>query len=174
MQYVVDALTILSGWLSSGDQRPGRGALASFEDWDHLVRQAVIWVGRLEQEAVGSSRAAGFGDPIADVQKLISQDDETETLSAVLEAWGNSGDPNGHKAADLFHALDRVRSGLTPANNVPPAIAHVLYEALPKMQTPKGLAAWLKRYRGRVVRGRRLEGRQNTAENITYWYVAAA
>ena len=44
MRYRVDTLTILRGFVSAGQPKGTKDQTGSFEDWDRLVRQCVVWV----------------------------------------------------------------------------------------------------------------------------------
>jgi len=54
-QLVAAALTILRGFITAGKRRSTSDRLASFEQWDDLVRQCVLW---LDREGI-----AELGDP---------------------------------------------------------------------------------------------------------------
>jgi hypothetical protein len=84
LQLVVDALTIVRAHITAGAPRLGKGKTASFELWDELVRQPVIWIARLAAEAGGLPE---FHDPLAVVERQFDNDPETQKLSAFMNAW---------------------------------------------------------------------------------------
>jgi hypothetical protein len=77
---VADALTIIRGWFAAGSpQAPGQ--MASFEEWDTLVRQPVAWI---------ASHVADFGeydDVMQAVDDAQAQDPEQEMWGELLDAW---------------------------------------------------------------------------------------
>ena len=83
---VADALTILRAYIHAGRPRPAGGSVASFEDWDDLVRQAVVWIGKVVRERTGLD-VPGFADPMQSIDKSFDLDVETGKLVALLTAW---------------------------------------------------------------------------------------
>jgi hypothetical protein len=166
---IVAGLTILRGWVAAGSPRPAKGSLASFDAWDGLIRQAVVWVGDLERRALADS-AVGYGDPIADIQAQYAADDDSEALRTVLEVWSAVQDGQGFKASELYKALDSARRGEFKSDLG--ALGVALYDAMPKAQGPRGVSRWLKSVRGRVIGGIRIEGERDAAANNTTWRVS--
>jgi hypothetical protein len=170
MTIVIDALTILSAWTASGLDRVARGNLASFEAWDRLVRQAVVWVGQLERSACGA-RATGFGDPVANINAQFAADDETECLGQLLETW-NRAQPGGLRASQLLRAVNELGNGHSPHDELG-QVAAALLEAVPKVSSAKIISRWLRSVKGRIVRGLRVEGERGS-DNTTIWHVRRA
>jgi hypothetical protein len=52
---VAAGLTLLRGFVAAGRPRSTPDRLASFEDWDDLIRQCIIWLGQ--------NGIAALGDP---------------------------------------------------------------------------------------------------------------
>lgn len=165
---VVAALTILSGAVAHTDRRLAPGSLGSFESWERLIRQAVVWVGQLERAAKGSS-AAGFGDPIANIQAQYAEDDDTEALGALLGVWACVQDGTGFKADTLFKELDNARR--MQAVGELAALGQALLNVMPKASSARGVSRWLRNAKGRIVRRLRLEGRHDALNNNTSWFV---
>jgi hypothetical protein len=81
MENRVAGLTLLRGFIAAGCPKGEQGTLGSFEDWDRLIRQAVIWIGK-----------QGFGgleldDPIQSIEENVSADPDTNNLAAILKPW---------------------------------------------------------------------------------------
>ena len=74
------------------------------------------------------------------------------------------------KAAELFKALDEVRSGRFATGGMQ-VLGAALLDTMPNVKTSKGVSRWLRNMRGRVVRGRRIEGRTDKEQNNTTWFV---
>jgi hypothetical protein len=82
---VIDALTIVRAWIAAGRHRLAKGRTASFETWDDLVRQPVVWISQFTQD-VG---LPAFGDPLDATKRAFEHDPETAKLGAILCAWDN-------------------------------------------------------------------------------------
>jgi hypothetical protein len=82
---VIDALTIVRAWITAGRPRLANGRTGSFENWDDLVRQPVVWIAQFAQAA----GLPGFGDPLDTTKRAFENDPETAKLRAILAAWHN-------------------------------------------------------------------------------------
>jgi hypothetical protein len=173
MRMVIDALTILSGWVASGLEPKAEGSLGSFEAWERLVRQAVVWVGELERTAKGAE-AVGFGDPIGDVNMQYAQDDETEALGDLLQAWRVAQvriPTPGFKAIQLFELLRAARAGDVLKDDIS-ALGNALRDVVhPSVRNVRGVARWLRTVKGRVVGDLRIESRLDHNNNNQTWFV---
>ncbi len=149
------ALTIIRGWLSSDAQRaPGR--MASFEDWDDLVRQTVVWVGGDE-----------YGDPMDAVDIAQSNDPEQTALNEFLEAWYNRF---SDKAVTAKEAMDAVNI------QNPTPVDKRLYESISDVmgdfpKSPKSLGRTLRFRKDRIIGGLRLEEGPETRNKVGRWRV---
>ena len=77
---VADALTIIRGWFAAGSPQAA-GQMASFEEWDTLVRQPATWI---------ANHVADFGeydDVMQAVDDAQAQDPEQEMWGELLDAW---------------------------------------------------------------------------------------
>lgn len=117
------AFTVLRAYINAGRPRVAAGRMASFEQWDDLVRQAVVWIGKVARE-VPDDGVPGFADPIESIDRSFELDPETGKLGALLAAWNRRfGDqwlvvaqlvdrvvdcPDAADVEDLFDALDEV------------------------------------------------------------------
>lgn len=73
-------LTLLRGYVCAGRPRLTPDSLGSFEQWDGMVRQAVLWVAKHVAEA------DFLGDPIQSVRNQAATDPALEVLGDVLHA----------------------------------------------------------------------------------------
>ncbi|MEH6556701.1 MAG: hypothetical protein V7708_02830 [Oceanicoccus sp.] len=96
---VAAGLTIMRGWLASG--APAVGATASFEEWDNLVRQSVIWVG---QTLFNSER---YADPQETVLGETEMDEEGELLTELFERLEVGYGRRPFKTSDVVDELAR-------------------------------------------------------------------
>lgn len=80
---VIDALTIVRAWIATGRPHLATGRTASFEAWDELVRQPVVWIAKVSQ----ASGLPGFADPLEATKRAFEHDPETAKLAALIAAW---------------------------------------------------------------------------------------
>jgi hypothetical protein len=159
---VVAALTIVRGWITAGRPRLGAGRTASFEQWDDLVRQPVLWV---SQVAADHDDLPGLADPLDAIERAFAADPETAKLTALLAAWSASfgGRPTPVKEA--------IRYAENPGTD-PTALA--LAYALDEVAGERGrlnariLGRWIERNVGRRNAGRWIEAGRLRDGNRTW------
>lgn len=145
---VACAVTILRARIVAGRPRPADGSVASFEEWDELVRQAVVWIADIAQRHPDVDVPI-FDDPIKGVDASFALDSETGKLKALLVAW---------------HALvaDKrvtVNDLMTPSHERPDGTAVDLLDAMMEIAGERGhvnpriLGRWLERNVDRPVAG---------------------
>jgi hypothetical protein len=77
-QMIVAALTLLRAFIAAGKLRQTANKLGSFEQWDSLVRQCVMWL--------------GIGDPIENIARMRAHDPDSDRLLQFLTAiWRLKG-----------------------------------------------------------------------------------
>jgi hypothetical protein len=156
---VVDALTIIRAHITAGSPRLGKGRTASFELWDDLVRQPVIWVAALARVAGGFP---DYSDPLEVVTKQFEDDPETQKLGAFMSAWYGSF---GSLPTTVAKAIDiaKLDGGL-------------LDDALEEIAGQSGrvnsriLGRWVEKNRGRPHKGMRID-RGNIRDGRQTWIV---
>lgn len=108
------ALTLLCGFIVAGKPRDedAGGHIGSFEEWDELVRQCVIWVGKNELLPVS--------DPAVCMRQAKEQDPARQKLAVFLDAvntaflnreWRSQDlikHANENRAGDLYEAIDEI------------------------------------------------------------------
>ncbi len=161
LEMVSAALTLIRGWLSSSDRKMGNrapGRMASFEEWDDLVRQTVAWLDR-------EIDPGKYADPMEAVNDAQSNDPEREALHEFLEAmldrfsdWVTAAEIM--KACDPWNKEDgeRLRNAITD-----------LIGKFP--DSSKSLGRILKFRQGRLVNGLRLLSIRDTASNTMKWKI---
>ena len=152
-ELVAAALSLLLSFVRAGMPRVVRGRLASFEDWNDLVRQCVIWLG---QQGV-----AGLTDPIQQLRVAATQDSETATLGELLHHWYKAFGNTAVEAKTVCLSIHMSAS------------IHDVALDRRSMPSAKVLAQYLRKKRGVAVNGMRIEmltGRSNTS----YWRVAGS
>ncbi|ABI56415.1 hypothetical protein ACN2MM_05965 [Alkalilimnicola ehrlichii MLHE-1] len=155
LHYRAAALTVLRGFLAEGAPAHGLGTMGSYEQWDALIRQCVVWV-----RAEG---LAGFSlaDPADAVARNYDNDPETQKLRALVAAWHAQHAAAPVRVATLISTAGGDVDGCTfPQYDEGRA---ALLEALQEIAGDRGyvnrrrLGRWIERHAGRVVDGLRIE-----------------
>ena len=146
-EYVQAALTIMSGYIASG-QRVELRPFGSFEEWSRVVREALVWM--------------GLPDPVDSIRVLEAADPERMQLSAMVQAVYDAFGTNEFKAAGLVQATRSTQQGsLDGRPGVSAEQAEGLQEALRSVcerngeLNVKALGRWLLRAQGRIAQGLR-------------------
>jgi hypothetical protein len=79
LEMIKAALTIVLGYKHLAEGRT-YGRMASFEQWDDLVRQPVCWLGK---ELFDGQ----YPDPMGSISEAVSADPELQTLGELLTSW---------------------------------------------------------------------------------------
>lgn len=167
-KYVAAGLTILRGWVTSGTKSVASGGLASFDEWEKLVRQAVVWVGQIEAEAVGED-AIDFRDPIAGIEELVAADPEGEAFVTLLAVWAYTSIDSA-SSSDLFKLVLEGRNGNASGDQGGLAVA--LAEAIPAyVRNTAGLGKWLGARCNRITGGLKLVSYRDKRLNALLWSV---
>jgi hypothetical protein len=125
---------------------PAPGRLASFEEWDRLVRQTVVWADRALQPDC-------FGDPMDLVKEAQAADPEGEPLFALLDALRVEYREREFSSKDVqFAAKFNVTDSALETALLDLAGERALNSA-------KSLGRVLKNREGRIVNGLRLVSR---------------
>ncbi|MEQ8228605.1 MAG: phage tail tape measure protein [Rhodospirillales bacterium] len=155
LELVVAGLTILRGWLVSGaDRVPGR--MASFENWDDLVRQAVAWMGR-------DVLPGEFADVMNAVVQAQDNDPERADMIELMDAWREKFGGDWVPVRTIVSVADvetRIGGALSSLMNGRDLAVKAVGKALAFRA-------------GRICGGMRLEFKNNTATNAKLWRVAA-
>lgn len=154
------ALTLVRGWLSSGaESAPGR--MASFEQWDDLVRQTVAWV------AGWPAGGADYADVMKAVDAAQGADPEQDSLHELLAAIHAVFNSQAFTAKELMQSInDGFRNDLEPLRE---ALADVAGGETPR--TAKSLGRVLRFRLDRLVRGLVLRKAGTDAGNVQRWRV---
>ncbi|MDD2770274.1 MAG: toprim domain-containing protein [Methylococcus sp.] len=147
------ALTIVANYADAGRPDVGTAPFGSFEMWSETVRNALIW--------------SGAADPCESRTRIEDADPIRGELSDLLplwfERWGAQTLQvrNILESATLSHNEEIREVLLTIAAN----------RRDPRQIDPRRLAHWLRRYRGRVVDGLRLDT-DGTSGHRAWWRVS--
>lgn len=167
-EYVAAGLTILRGWITSDMNSVAGGGLASFDEWERLVRQAVVWVGQMEAEVMGED-AVDFGDPIAGIEEMAAADPEGEAFSTLLAVWAHTT-VDSVTSSELFKLLLEGRSGMASGDRG--ALAITLAESIPfHVRNAMGLGRWLAARCNKIAAGLKLISFRDKKRNASLWCV---
>lgn len=148
---VVAALTILRAYFTAGCPDQVLSSWGSFEEWSRIIRGALVWV--------------GLPDPVGGRVELIeSGDSELGVLEKVLIEWEKLGKP-----MLVSDVLSEMQIGAFAHAGLKEALAE-LCECSPEKLTTRGVSMKFRKYRRRVVGGRRLDQRAKE-ERGTKWFV---
>ena len=95
---VAAALALLRGFIVAGQPRTTRDRLASYERWDDLIRQCVLWM--------ADQGIADLGDPTACIEQAKAQEPERQKLAAFLEATAAAMEAREWRVAELVRKAD--------------------------------------------------------------------
>jgi len=152
---LVAALTVLRGFFEAGRPRHGLPRIGSFEAWDDLIRSCITWALEVDP-CEGREAVREEGD--ADV----------EAMHALFAAW-ESAFPRGN-AATVAAAI-KAAAGDEALRN---AIATTDRKEDGERLNGRALGYALRRWRGRVCGGRRLERVGNTSGGVLWRVVRVA
>lgn len=148
--YRADVLNVLLTYQSAGAPTVAAGSMGSFEQWERLVRQCVCW---LIDEGL---TPVPMADPL-EVMTLSKAEDPGHTQHGqILELWHRVFGNRIVQVRDLgllVNSFDATRS------DDERELARAVGEITPARGgfTGRYFAGWLRRHRGRVVRGLRLD-----------------
>jgi hypothetical protein len=154
---VASALVLVRAMLTHGCERPGAGKMASFEEWDAWVRQAVIYANEL--------RPGQFGDVMEVVTIAQSVDPEQEALQHLLDAWVRAfGIGKVVTTADVMQKATSSDFGINP-------LRESLEEFTQGKMTTRSVGKLLRYRVGRIVGGKRLKDHGASRDGVRRWAV---
>jgi hypothetical protein len=175
MKLVGDGLTILRGFISQGRPRLTDSSLGSFNAWDDLVRQCVLWI-------ADEIEPGKFGDPLLSIRSNSESDPDRESLGVLLSSWYKHFGGSDVKASELLEIVDRYeREG--PSSNpkkpleVQPTAADGLASALTELSgvrgklTARSLGKVLSARKDQIVRGLKLLKAGRDRNGVFRWQV---
>jgi hypothetical protein len=134
------------------------GRLASFEGWDDLVRQTVVWVDTTLQPMA-------FGDPMDLIRAAQAEDPAADALFALLDALRAQYGRNEFNAKDVQAASDL----LGYQTEIASALRDIGGDRA--VTSVKSIGKILKYREGRIIHGLRLTGRQDSRTNTRVYRV---
>jgi hypothetical protein len=165
-KYIAAALTICRAYFVAGQPNKAN-KLASFEGWSDTVRSALIWVGKQ--------------DPVKSMETAREEDPERVELSNLLDAWAAVvGIGSGCRlklSTVLSKGLDMTREHSdAPLEPTYPEFHATLLAIAFKSTGKRGqqpdatmLGNYLRRFKGRVIDGKRFMNLPNEKHGGEWW-----
>jgi putative DNA primase/helicase len=166
--YIAAVLTICRAYIVAG--RPNKAPrLASFEGWSDTVRSALIWLGK--------------ADPVESMESARAEDPERIELIEMTQAWERvigRGSSNRSKlvnvilrGTEMFKEDGSMIGQWEPRHpDLYAALEAVAFKATGKRgQKPDArmLGAWLRRFKDRIVDGKRFAFLPNEKSGGEWW-----
>jgi hypothetical protein len=151
--HVMDALTIVRGWIGAGRPRSGAAPLGSYGEWSQWCREPLLWL--------------GCSDPVASVFTAMEEDPERQRLQLLMTAWETKFRGGVVRVRDLIHWA----GGLDPECA---EVKELLVEIAGERETinRRRLGWWLKHHVGQVADGMRIEKAPRKG-NVEAWKVVS-
>ena len=169
-RYVAACLTIVRAYQAAGfpNKLP---TLASYEDWSLLVRSALVWLGC--DDPVETMQAARDEDPILrEINDVFSQWESIIGLDKIVSVTTLI-----KEAEDMDYRQEEVNGHQKVIPNGPlhPEFRDALLAIAGDRRgiSSRRLGRWLVRNKGRLVSGRRIEGRFDTHRKTFDWVLVA-
>lgn len=164
---VRDAITVLLGYRTLDDSRRGEGRMASFEAWDDVVRQTVLWAGTLG--------VIELGDPYGAVDTAFAHDPDHAKLAALLESWHALYGDKPMKVATVIAETNNAEwnqgqpdEGRTIKLRLRETLMEIAGEG--RVVNPRRLGRWIEKHTGGIVEGLRFE-RGPARDHSATWMV---
>ena len=150
-----DAYTVLRGFVQAGRPRAPIRPMGCYEEWSDLVRQAIVW--------------AGLTDPHNAVASyVVGADEKKATTTALLRAWFDKYGPAVVYLSTMVKYVDNEK-----APELWTALQPMAMDKDGRLSTHK-LGNFLRRCRGRIYAGLRVEADEATAHGAIGWRVTQA
>lgn len=159
LDMLVAACTLIRARYSS-EMKPAEGRLASFEAWDELVRQTVVWADTM-------LCPFEFGDPMDLVSEAQAADPDADALAALLEALNERFGDAEFSAKHVLNAVDDQLNG-----EIKTALADLAGDKA--AQNARSLGRVLQFREGRIVHGLHLASRQDKNSGSRMYRVRSA
>ncbi len=164
---VVDVLTIIRAYITAGRQKAAPGRIASFEQWDDLVRQPVCWLaGIVKESGRDLIDMPSFADPSLAIDSAESVNPETAKLTALLNVLSKTFGTHQQTPKQMIHAATDGKDVLNEN----------LFDALDEVAGQNGklnvriLGRWLERNKDCLTDGLRLK-LTSQAHGFKHWTV---
>jgi len=153
-EYLQDALTMLRAWHVAGRPDHELTPWGSFEEWSHIIRNAIVH--------------AGGADPCRTRADLADADREMTALKDVLDAWPTGAKWTAGQLADGMKGDGLNHNGLNNNGLNQPELVEAIQRLLPSTK-PRAIGRKLGYLEKRAVDGKWLIQRRTGADGRRYW-----
>lgn len=157
-ELVAAALTIVRAYIAAGSPDVDAFPFGGFEAWDAWCRRPLLWL--------------GCPDPLRSSEEVREEDPDIAMQRALFEAWRDAfGTSKAMQVSEIVSA-GSASAGGSPVN---PQLHEALLSACGEKITGKRLGNWLRRHRGRIVDGLKVErAGQDAATKYALWRLMEA
>jgi len=157
------ALILIRFYMAAKVKPPGVGRTASFEDWDDVVRQTVIYL----NQTIAPNE---YGDVMDKMVANQLEDPEQESFGDLLCAWHQLFGSKAVTAAEVLQKLNAVEA-FTDLDSLQRQLRQAIIELNPHFKdSPKSLGSVLRYRKGRIVKGMKLSS-PGVSHGTVLWYV---
>jgi hypothetical protein len=133
-ELVAAALTVLRAWHLTAPSNPlNLSPFGSFEEWSHRIREALIWLGRV--------------DPCETLAEVRNSDPHRDLLIAVIMQW------QAHLSLNTKYTVQEVIGLAVNTPSFYTALINVASSRSGQTVSNISLGRWLKRVQGKIVNG---------------------
>ena len=144
------ALILIRFYMSAKVKPPGIGRTASFEDWDDMVRQTVIYL----NQTIAPNQ---FGDVMDKMVANQLEDPEQESFRDLLVAWKELFGSRAVTAAEVLQEISSAGYQYVSTDSPRFHLRQAILELNPNFKdSPKSLGSVLRYRKGRIVEGMKL------------------
>jgi hypothetical protein len=154
---VAAAVTILRAFCAAGKPRSGVKPWGSFEGWSAMVREALVW--------------CELPDPAEARGELDEVDTDKQMLADIIAGWEELSIDRGATGFTAGQVLNHLREDADGRrySRLRSALAELPSHGQGELPSASRLGCVLRRFRGRVFDGRRLQTRVVDGNNL--WFV---
>ena len=144
------ALTLIRFYMAANVKPPGVGRTASFEDWDDMVRQTVIYL----NQTIAPNE---YGDVMEKMVANQLEDPEQESIHDLLSAWVELFGYRAVTAAEVLQEIGWAGHQYISTDSPKFRLRQAILELNPNFKdSPKSLGSVLRYRKGRIVKGMKL------------------
>ena len=148
------ALTLLRGYHAHGAPKQTTNTAGSFEDWDRMIRQCVIWLGKTGFADVE------LGDPYASAIKAMTEDAGAGIVADMMRAIRTH-------FGSQYNSAGAIHSALTMEGPLNGPIFAIDQHGMSAVR----LGYWLKKHRDRWISGMRIVSKLDSSCNSNVYAV---
>ena len=158
------ALTLMRGYGAAGSPRMHEVSLGSFDEWDRMIRQCVLWLAKyVAPEGL-------LGDPLDSILERVESDPADEALGALMKAWLQIFGTKYVTAGEILAQYRRFESASETATGV--GFREALDEFRSKRElSSRSIGRILSFRRERPVVGLRIERGPRQGDGSVLWRV---